>query len=437
MIATGKTDPRRGNSSNLAHRAARSSHVVIIGAGLSGLACARQLTGSGISFTVIEAADGVGGRIRTDVVQGFQLDRGFQVFLEAYPEARRVLDYGPLKLRRFFPGAIVRTEGKFHLSPDPWRAPEQLLSGVFSPIGSLRDKLRVLTLRREVLKRSIDSLFDEPEMTTVDYLRRRGFSERMIERFFVPFYGGVFLDRTLQSSAKMFLFLFRMFALGHTAVPAAGMQAIPAQLAASIPAGRLRIATAAQEIKNGRVHLSTGEEIAAEQVIVATERHQADWLTDSKTDNDSRQVACLYFAARKLPFRQGAVVLNGEGQGAIHNLAFMSQIAPEYRSGEEHLVSVTVLPPIAKLDHQLIQSVRENLRDWFGEGALHWRHLKTYRINHAQPILAPGTLNQVHRTRENSDGTIICGDHCDTVSINGALTSGRHAAELVKQRLRQ
>jgi protoporphyrinogen oxidase len=235
----------------------------------------------------------------------------------------------------------------------------------------------------------------------------------------------------------MFLFLFRMFALGHTAVPAGGMGAIPAQLASGIPPDRLRLATAAQEIRNGRVRLSNGEEIAADQVVVATERHEADWLTDSETDVGSRQVACLYFAARKLPFGQGAVVLNGECRGVIHNLAFMSQIAPEYRSGEEHLVSVTVLPPIHQTDRQLIHAVRDNLLDWFGQGSLHWRHLKTYRINHAQPILDPGTLNTVHRTRETSDGTILCGDHCDTVSINGALTSGRHAAEMVRQRMRR
>jgi len=246
----------------------------------------------------------------------------------------------------------------------------------------------------------------------------------------------VFLDRKLESSAKMFLFLFRMFATGHTSVPAAGMSAIPNQLAADLPTGRLRIATAAQEIRDGRIRLSTGDEIRADQVIVATERSESNWLTGERNDVGSRTVACLYFAARRLPFRHGAVVLNGEGEGIIHNLAFMSQIAPDYGNGEEHLLSVTVLAPIPEMDHELIQAVRKNLRSWFGEDALGWRHLKTCRIHKAQPILPSGTLNHVHRTRELGDGTIVCGDHCDTVSINGALTSGRHAAELVMNGVR-
>lgn len=437
MIATGNTATTGARISLPAGRAAAQPRVAIIGAGLSGLACARRLTEADLPFTLIEADDAVGGRVRTDSVSGFTLDRGFQVFLESYPEARRVLDYRRLRLRRFFPGAIVRTNGRFHLCPDPWRSPQHLLSGILSPIGSLRDKLRVLSLRREVLKRSLESLYDEPEVTTLTYLRNRGFSERMIHRFFVPFYGGVFLDRSLQTSAKMFLFLFRMFATGYTSVPASGMAAIPAQLADSLPPGSLHTATAAQKITDGRIRLSTGEEVRADQVIVATERTESNWLTGEKNDAGSREVACLYFAARRLPFRQGAVILNGEDEGVIHNLAFMSQIAPEYGNGEEQLLSVTVLAPIPKLDHLLIQSVRNNLRQWFGDDTLRWRHLKTYRIHQAQPILPSGTLNQVHRTRVSGNGTIVCGDHCDTVSINGALTSGRHAAELAIKRIQK
>jgi phytoene dehydrogenase-like protein len=435
MIAKGSKQSSGTVGSGSSDRTKRNPHVVIVGAGLSGLACARQLTDAGIQFTLTEAGDVVGGRVRTDDYHGFQLDRGFQVFLESYPEARRVLDYSQLRLRRFYPGAIVRVEGGFHLCPDPFRSPEHLLSGLMCPIGSIRDKLRVLSLRREVLRRSVESLFEEPEATTMDYLRQRGFSERMISRFFVPFYGGVFLDRGLQSSAKMFLFLFRMFATGYTAVPAAGMAAIPLQLASKIPPARLRIATAAQEIVDGRIRLSNGEKLRADEVVIATERSEADSLTGTQADAGSRAVTCLYFAARQLPFKHGAVVLNGEDRGVIHNLAFMSQIAPEYGNGEEHLVSVTVLPPVPHRQNELVQAVCDNLRDWFGDGALRWRHLKTYHLSKAQPILPPGTLNHVHRTRELGDGKIVCGDHRDTVSINGALTSGRHAAELVLKRL--
>jgi hypothetical protein len=414
----------------------RSRHsVAIIGAGLGGLACARRLAEEGVDFVVLEADSVVGGRVRSERLSGFTLDRGFQVLLEAYPEAQRVLDYEALNLRRFYPGALVRTEGAFHLCPDPWRRPGDVFSGLTSPIGSVRDKLRVAALRREVLRGPMESLFEQPEQTTLEYLRGRGFSERMIDSFFRPFYGGVFLDRELEASARMFLFLFRMFASGYTSVPAAGMAAIPAQLAAGIPGRSLRLKTAVQEIRGDTLRLSGGEELRAGQVVVATERTEAGWFNPQVTDAGWREVACLYFAIPDLPFRQAAVVLNGEGTGPVNNLAFMSQVAPEYGDGRSHLLAVTVLAPECGESARLVGRVERQLRDWFGESARKWRHLKTFRIRQALPILPPGTLDRAHRTRAFDDGTIVCGDHRDTASINGALTSGRHAAELAMKRL--
>ena len=214
--------------------------VTIIGGGLSGLCCARRLHESGVSFQLLEASEEVGGRVRTDEVNGFLLDRGFQVLLTAYPEAQEILDYDALNLARFAPGALVRYRGRFHRFTDPWRSPRHLFATASSPIGSLTDKLRVARLRSRVCRSSLDKLFQRPETTTINALRQEGFSQRFIESFFRPFLGGVFLERDLNTSSRMFDFVFRMFATGNVVLPAGGIGEIARQIANKLPDETLR-----------------------------------------------------------------------------------------------------------------------------------------------------------------------------------------------------
>ena len=189
--------------------------VVVIGAGLAGLTCALRLCEAGRTVRVIEAGDAVGGRVRTDRQDGFLLDRGFQVFLTSYPEAHRWLDYQALGLSSFRAGALVRYGGRFHRFVDPWRSPRDLLAVTLSPVASWMDKLKVARLRHQVCRGSLEALYQRPEQTTAQALRDAGFSDRIVERFFRPFLGGVFLDRELSTSSRMFEFVFRMFSLGE------------------------------------------------------------------------------------------------------------------------------------------------------------------------------------------------------------------------------
>jgi protoporphyrinogen oxidase len=190
--------------------------VLIVGGGLAGLCCGIELQKSHIPFKILEADDQIGGRVQTDVVDGFLLDRGFQVLLSAYPECRRMLDYEALKLRRFYPGALIWFEGKFHRITDPWRQPFSALKTVFSPIGTLNDKIRISRLRRKTTSGTLDSLFEHPETSTLLAIKEMGFSDGMINRFFKPFFGGIFLDRSLETSSRMLEFTFRMFSTGDT-----------------------------------------------------------------------------------------------------------------------------------------------------------------------------------------------------------------------------
>jgi phytoene dehydrogenase-like protein len=222
--------------------------AVVIGAGLAGLACARELTAAGLRVVVLESADAAGGRIRTDVVDGFRLDRGFQVLLTEYPEARRVLDYDALQLKNFLPGALVRQAGSFHRFADPFRELQKALHFAMDPIVPLGDKWRVAKLRGECLKSTDEQIFAMPEETTRVYLRRAGFSPAIVERFFEPFFGGIFLERNLSSSARWFRWLFRMFATGFAAVPELGMEEIPRQMAAGLPEGVLKCGATVKSI---------------------------------------------------------------------------------------------------------------------------------------------------------------------------------------------
>jgi phytoene dehydrogenase-like protein len=407
--------------------------VIIVGAGLAGLCCAGKLKESGISFQILEASDGVGGRVRTDEVDGFLLDRGFQVLLTAYPEAKSQLDYSTLNLRHFYPGALVYFDRSFKRVADPAR---RLLEGfltIFSPVGSILDKVRVAWLRNKVEEGSIEDLFQKPEMTTFEELINAGFSEEIIDRFFRPFFGGIFLDPELSTSSRMFEFIFRMLSKGDISIPAKGMGAISEQLAARLPADSIRTGIQVVSVEESAVTLTVGEKLRARAIVVATDGDEAARLTGLLDPPHSRSVTCLYFSSDEPPVSEPILILNGEKRGPVNSLSVISQVAPSYAPSNRSLISVNVLGSLEEDDEHLESSVRGQLTDWFGTKVENWKHLRTYRIANAQP--EQSTVNPfVSENRSRlKPGIYICGDHRDNGSINGALMSGRKAAEAIIQ----
>ena len=402
--------------------------VVIVGAGLAGLCCARRLTEAGVDCLVLEASDGVGGRVRTDEVDGFLLDRGFQVLLTAYPEARRVLDYGALGLRSFYPGALVRVDGRFHRLADPWRHPLDAVSALFSPLSTLGDKARVAALRHHVSTGDWEHLAERPETTALQALRRAGLSDRIIDRFFRPFLGGVLVGRDLGASSRMIEFVFRAFAHGDTCLPARGMGAIPAQLREALPADAVRLGARVERLDGGVVHLVGGETIRANAVVVATEGPEAARLTGLEKVPAGRGLTCVYYAADKAPVSEPILMLDGDGRGPANNVAVPSAAAPSYAPPGAALISATVIGRPSG-DGALEPAVRAQLGRWFGAGVAKWRHLRTYQIPFAQPDQAPPALTPWRRAVRVRPGLYVCGDHRDNASINGAMESGRRAAD--------
>lgn len=402
--------------------------VVIVGAGLAGLTCAQELHSRGIAALVLEASDGVGGRARTDVVDGFLLDRGFQVLLAAYPEAQRALDYDSLKLGAFLPGAIIRYRGRFHSLVDPWRHPWSAVSTLRAPIGTLGDKMKVAALRRQVTLRPLEHVLSAPEKTTLQYLQDFGFSSEMIERFSRPFLGGIFLDPALSTSSRMLEFVFRMFSMGPAALPSKGMGAIAQQLADRLPGGTIRLNARVRRIGRGGVELATGEIVPAKAIVVATDQLSASRLLPEIKTGENRRTTCIYYAAKNPPINKPMLVLNGEGNGPINSLCEPSQVARSYAPSHSHLVSVSVVGSYVGQPN-LEQEVRSQLLTWFGSEVENWRLLRIYDIEYALPVPQRGV--SAHRTWAARPGLIVCGDHCENASINGAMLSGRTASEAI------
>lgn len=399
--------------------------VVIVGAGLAGLCCARTVVAGGRSVVVLEASDGVGGRVRTDVVDGFRLDRGFQILLTAYPEVARQLDVSALQLEAFDPGSLVWIGSGFEKVADPLRKPRDLLSTAFADIGSIADKARVGLLRQRLRRADPVALLRAPDRTTADSLVDLGFSPRMVRRFFRPLVGGIQLDLDLSSSARMFDVIFRTLAVGDAVVPALGMQQIPDQLADGLPAGSVRLATKVERLDATGAVLADGTVVRGRAVVVATEGPVAALLADVR-DPGSKKVSALWFTAEEPPLRGRSIALDGEGGGPVSNLAVLSEVSPAYAPPGRN-VFVAACP--GEIGPDLEPAVRLQMRRWFGPVADTWELLRHDSIHHGQP-LASVPFSPKRRVSLGA-GRYVTGDHRDTPSTQGAMFSGRRCGEAI------
>jgi phytoene dehydrogenase-like protein len=386
---------------------------------------------AGIPFLLLEESKSVGGRVQTDQFEDYRLDRGFQVLFTAYPEAKRVLDYDQLKLHPFHAGSIVRWGGRFHKISDLFRHPLDAFATIFSPIGTLADKLKLAELRQKAWHDWGEGAVLGTETTTGAFLESEGFSANIIDRFFRPLLGGIVLDRTLTASSHMFEFVFAMLAAGAIALPEGGMGAITEQLAKKLSPATIRTNAKVLSLQDGIINLAQGETLGAEAIVIATQGPEAARLLNDLSVPASRSVMCLYYAALKAPLEEPILILNGENQGPVNNMCVLSNVCPKYAPEGHSLISVSVLGYNDDEELEFEAEVRKQLVDWFPEDASKWRYLKTYKIKHAQPDQTPPALVTMERPVKLRQGVFICGDHRDTASIHGAMLSGRRAAEAI------
>lgn len=402
--------------------------VVVVGAGIAGLACAVRLRENGVPVRVLEASDGVGGRMRTDVVEGFRLDRGFQVFNTAYPEVRRLLDLKSLHLRPFASGVIVYDAGRRERVMLPWRHPSYTLSTLFAGIGSPRDKAALVAMTARDMTAPPSRIRAGKERTTLDELRHRGVSDTMIDRLLRPFLAAVLLERDLETSSRYFHLLWRSFASGTIGVPALGMGRVPALLADRLPEGTIALETPVREITDDGVRTASGETIAARAVVVAADPTAAAALVPGVEAPAMRSVTTFYHTAPSSPLREPVQII--DAQGIIADTLVLTDAAPEYSPDGRALISTSVLGVHGDADEPW---VRDRLTQIYGHTNA-WRHLATYPVAEALPAMPPPL--RFRRPVRLGPGRYVCGDHRDTGSIQGALVSGRRAAQAVLDDLR-
>jgi protoporphyrinogen oxidase len=408
--------------------------VAIVGAGLAGLVCAQDLQRAGLDCLVLEASDDVGGRVRTDEVDGFLLDRGFQILLTAYPQIVKRISLEQLGLAEFEPGAVVRTESGMHRVSDPLRRPREIVGSVTSPVGSLADKLLAARLVADVRRHSVRELLHRPDMSTSQRLTEAGFSAHFITAFWRPLFAGIQLDPELEVSARRFDSILRMIALGSTGLPRGGIAALPRQVAARLADRSVRVDAPVASVAPGSVQLADGERIEARAVVIATDGPAANTLLGERVpDPGSRAVACCWFSLRAAPHRGPYLLLDGEGAGPALNVVVMSEVQPSYAPPGRALVAAAVPGPRA-FDPDLTPRVHEQLASWFDADRADLTHMRTDVIPHGQPDQRP-PLNPRRRV-DLGDGLFVCGDHRDTASVQGAMFSGERTAAAVLGSLR-
>ncbi len=424
-------------------RVGEQQPTLIVGAGLAGLACARALVDAGMPVLLLEAEPTVGGRVRTASRDGYRLDRGFQVLFTGYPAARRWLDFDALELRYFAPGAAIRHRGGWAILGDPRRDRGALLPSLTTDVVSLGDKLRTLLLASRLAGRDWDGVRSVSQgagrdRSTRAYLRACGFSPGYIERFIAPFYGGIYLDRTLGTSARVFAFTFQMLAIGATVVPASGMGMLTRQLADGLPSGAIRTGVTVDALlREGErvvgVHTAAGE-LRAEQVVVATDARAAARLTGLALPTSGLDSVAVYFGSVEPLVSHKRVMLNPAPAAFINNATQISNVAPEYAPPGRHLFSCTILGDPALSDDEIVARCRVELAEWFGPQrttAARLTALGVVRVPFSQFAQPPNVHDDLPRNRTALPGLTLAGEYTEDSSINGAIRSGEAAAGTV------
>lgn len=409
----------------------QDNKIHIIGAGVSGLIAAKVLEDNGYSSVIIEATDRVGGRVKTDVMDGFQLDHGFQVLLTAYPAAQKYLNFESLDLQRFLPGASIFTNGEQKIIGDPLRDMSLLFPTLFSGIGNFSDKLKILRLNNSLKKKNLSDIFSDKEQSTYSYLMHLGFSNEMISDFFKPFFSGIFLETQLETSSRMFEFIYKMFGEGYATLPKAGIEAIPKQLLQNLKHTTFKFNTKVASIKDGEITLDDNKKLESHFTIVATD---ASHLISNSKNQATEWKSChtLYFETESRVIRKPLIGLIPEPGTLINNIFYQTSLDTTTRPNKE-LLSVTVIDNQNLSNEILLERVKIELKENCGIHSC--KFIKQYNIPMALPKLADLQYEMLSSETRSTTSLFLAGDTQLNGSLNAAMISGENAANALLETL--
>ncbi|MHA7056260.1 protoporphyrinogen/coproporphyrinogen oxidase [Aquimarina sp. M1] len=398
--------------------------IHIIGAGISGLIAAQVLENYGYTPVILEATNRAGGRVKTDIIDGYQLDHGFQVLLTAYPAAQKYLDFEKLSLQKFLSGASIFTDGKLKTIGDPLRSPSLLIPTLFSNIGNFSDKIKVLRLNTLLKKKSIAAIFKENETTTLKYLQSYGFSEEMVHNFFRPFFSGIFLEPDLETSSRMFQFVYKMFGEGYATLPKNGIEEIVRQLTSKLNKTKFLYNTSAKQVIDGSVSLDSGDELKSDFTIVATQAHSL--ITNlNNQEMDWKSCDTLYFEVDHKVIDKPLIGLIADNEALINNIFYHTSLKTSGTANKE-LLSVTVVKEHQLDEKELIAKVVKELDQFCGITGC--RFIKRYHIKNALPKLQNLQYELSETETKLTSRIFLAGDQLLNGSLNAAMISGERAA---------
>ncbi|MFH8568574.1 NAD(P)/FAD-dependent oxidoreductase [Streptomyces sp. NPDC017993] len=399
--------------------------VVVIGAGAAGLACAQDLLAAGLTVAVAEASDAVGGRMRTDRVDGFVIDRGFQVFNTSYPQVRKRLDLRALRLRPFTPGVLVHTDDGRLRFTDPSREPRRAADLLPGRLARPRDLLALGVLSARDMLAPARLLTRGADRTTRTALAAAGVSEEFVERFFRPFLSGVFLEDELETSSRVFHLVWRSMLRGTLCLPGEGIGAVPRQLADRLPDGTVRLGCPVDRLTDDGVLLSEGGgTLRARTVVVATGAAAARSLLPGLRVPPHRTVTTYYHAAPASPLAEPTLLTDSRRR--FLNSCVLSEVVPGYAPAGTALVATSALGADRPGRES---SLRAALSEAYAADTSGWEVVTVQAIRDALPAMPPP--HPLSRPSRIGPGRYVCGDHRATGSVQGALASGARAAREV------
>ncbi|MHB0754718.1 FAD-dependent oxidoreductase [Polaribacter sp. M15] len=406
-------------------------NIYIIGAGVSGLVSAQVLENHGYHPTIIEASNTIGGRVQSDLVENYILDRGFQVLLTSYPAAKHYLSYTDLELQEFLPGATIFKDGKSQTIGDPLRSFSLLFPTLFASVGNFADKTKILKLNALLKKKKVVEIFRTDEKSTLKYLQDFGFSESIINDFFKPFFSGIFLEPNLATSSRMFEFVYKMFGDGLAVLPKGGIQEIPNQLKSNLKHTTFKFNTPVKEVKDSDIILQNDAVIKSNMTIIATEA--SNLVANLKNqETDWKSCDTFYFETHHRVINKPLIGLIADKNALINNIFYHTSLATSSK-GNKELLSVTVVKEhqLSKLD--LILRVTEDLKKYCSIDTVNL--LKHYHIKKALPKL-DNVQYEISSTETKLKPTVfLAGDQLLNGSLNAAMIAGERAAFGVIQTL--